>query len=143
MPIARWIDLLSITHRFKFTEAEVRARREVFGNTGSNHLSPVHRITLSEKHAVPVGFIIPALEDLVRRPEPLTEKEIVGLSGEMVARIVIVREKYVRQSSRMFATENWLKRVALELAHDIVMSVWSNEEVASVGASSSADSRAC
>jgi hypothetical protein len=30
MPIANWIALLAITHRFKFTEAEFRARREVF-----------------------------------------------------------------------------------------------------------------
>jgi hypothetical protein len=142
MPISRWIALLAITHRFKFKEAEVRARREVFEGTSSRRLSPVRRISLSEKHAVPVSFIIPALEDLVRRPEPLTEKEVVDLSGEMVARIGDAREKYVRQSSRMFTSESWLKRVA----HDIVMSVWCNEEAASVEAQTSAsvaDSRAC
>jgi hypothetical protein len=139
MPIARWIALLAITHRFKFTEAEVRARREVFEGSGSRRLAPVNRISLAEKHAVPVSFIIPALEDLVRRPEPLTEKEVGDLSGEMVARIGVAREKYVRESSRMFASETWLKRVA----HDIVMSVWCAEEAASVEASASADSRAC
>jgi hypothetical protein len=139
MPIARWIALLAITHRFKFTEVEVHARREVFEGTFSHCLSPVCRISLSEKYAVPVSFIIPALEDLVRRPVPLSEMEVVDLSHEMVARIGVAREKYVRESSRMFASENWLKRVA----HDIVMSVWCKEEAASVGASASADSRAC
>jgi hypothetical protein len=117
MPMANWIALLAITHRFKFAEAELRARREVFEGSV---LRPVGQIALAEKHSVPMSFIVPALEDLVRRPEFLNEEEIVHLSGEMVARLNVAREKYVRESSRMFASETWLKRAA----HDIVMSVW-------------------
>lgn len=124
MPIESWAALLAITDRFKFTGIEARVRREVFEGTGSRILSPVKHISLAEKHAVPISFIIPALEDVVRHPEPLDEKEVVNLSGEMVSRIGVARERYVRESLRMFASETWLKRVA----HDIVKSVWDIED---------------
>jgi hypothetical protein len=120
MPIAKWVALLAIAHRFKFAEVEFRARREVFQGTGTYLLDPVTQVSLAEKHAVPTLFIVPALEDLVRRPEPLQEKEVGNLSGEMVSRIGVARERYVRESSRMFASEAWLKRIG----HDIVTSVW-------------------
>lgn len=123
MPIAKWVALLAITHRFRFTEAEYRARREVFERSIS--LDLVTRISLAEKHSVPTTFIVPALEDLIRRPEPLLEREIANLSGEMVARLGVARERYLRQSSRAFTSEKWLKRVA----HDIVEQLWSAEEV--------------
>jgi hypothetical protein len=123
MPVAKWVALLVITHRFRFTEAEYRARREVFERNIS--LDPVARISLAEKHSVPTTFIIPALEDLIRRPEPLLEREIANLSGEMVARLGVARERYLRQSARVFASETWLKRVA----HDIVKQLWPTEDV--------------
>jgi hypothetical protein len=123
MPIEKWVALLAITHRFKFAEVESRARREVFQGTGSLVLDPVNQVALAEKYTVPISFIIPALEALVRRTEPLQDKEAVDFSSEMVARIGIAREKYVRASSRMFASETWLKRVA----HDTVRSVWSTK----------------
>ena len=129
MPIENWVALLAITHRFKFSDAEARARREVFEGTGSRILSPVKHIFLAEKHAVPMSFVLPALEDIVRHAEPLDEKEVGNLSGEMVARIGVARERYVRQSVRMFASEAWLKRVA----HDIVKSVWHAEIAVSDG----------
>ena len=123
MPIAKWVALLAITHRFRFTEAEYRARREVFERSIS--LDLVTRISLAEKHSVPTTFIIPALEDLVRRPEPLFEREIANLSGELVARLGVARERYLRESSRMLASEKWLKRVT----HNIVKQLWPTEEV--------------
>jgi hypothetical protein len=123
MSIGEWAALLAIAHRFRFTEAEYRAQREVFERSIS--LDPVARISLAEKYSVPTSFIVPALEDLVRRPEPLVQREIANLSGEMVARLGVARERYVRQSSRMFASETWLKRVA----HDIVKQLWPIEEV--------------
>ena len=127
MPITNWVALLSITHRYKFTEAEFRAQREVFEGTDSSILGPVKKICLAMVHSVPIRFIIPSLEELVRRPKPLDEEEIVNLPSEMVARIGVAREKYVRQSSRAFASKNWLKQVA----HDIVESVWAIEDEAS------------
>lgn len=123
MPIWKWVALLAITHRFRFTEAEYRARREVFERSVS--LDLVTRISLAEKHSVPTTFIVPALEDLVRRPEPLLETEIANLSGEMVAHLGVAREKYLRESARMFSSEKWLKRVA----HDIVNQLWPTEDV--------------
>ena len=123
MSIEKWVALLAITHRFRFIEAEYRARREVFERSTS--LEPVARVSLAEKHSVPTKFIIPALEDLVRRAEPLLEREIVNLSGETVARLGVARERYLRQSSRMFASEKWLKRVA----QDLVKQIWPSEEV--------------
>ena len=120
MPITNWVALLSITHRYKFTEAELRARREVFEGTDSSNLGPVKKICLAKVHSVPIRFIIPALEDLVQRPKPLDEEEIVNLPSKMVARIGVAREKYVRESSRAFASKNWLKQVA----HNTVKSVW-------------------
>jgi hypothetical protein len=120
MPITNWVALLSITHRYKFTEAELRARREVFEGTDSSILGPVKKICLAKVHSVPIRFIIPALEDLVQRPKPLDEEEIVNLPSKMVARIGVAREKYVRESSRAFASKNWLKQVA----HNTVKSVW-------------------
>jgi hypothetical protein len=67
----------------------------------------VLRISLVKKHSVPT-FIISALEDLVRRPEPLFEREITNLSGKMVARLGVARERYLRGLSRMFAFEKWM-----------------------------------
>jgi hypothetical protein len=127
MPIAKWVALLAISHRFKFAEVEFRARREVFQGTGTYLLDPVTQVSIAEKHVVPTTFIVPALEDIVRRPDPLQENEVVNLSGEMVSRIGVARERYVRESSRMFASEAWLKRIA----HDIVKSVWYIEEAPS------------
>jgi hypothetical protein len=128
MPIANWIALLAITHRFKFTEAEFRARREVFKGTAGFILGPVKKITLAELHSVPISFIVPSLEELVRRQNSLDEEEVVNLSGEMVARIGVAREKYVvGKLTKVFISEKWLKRVA----HDIVKSVWNIEDEAS------------
>jgi len=75
------------------------------------------RISLAEKHSVPLSYIIPALED----PQ---SPDVVDLSGEMVARIGVARERHMRESSKMFASEPWLKRVA----HDIMKTVWYGEE---------------
>jgi hypothetical protein len=123
MSIRKWVALLAITHRFKFSEAEYRARREVFGRSSS--LDSVTRISLAEKHSAPTTFIVPALEDLIQRSEPLLEREITNLSSEMVAHLGVARERYLRQSSKAFASENWLKRVA----HDIVAQLWPTEDV--------------
>ena len=119
----KWVALLAIACRFRSTEAEYRARREIFERSIS--LDPATRISLAEKYSVPTTFIVPTLAYLVRRPEPLLEREIVDLSGEMVARLGVARERYLRQSSWMFACEAWLKRIA----HDIVKQLWPAEEV--------------
>lgn len=130
MPITNWIALLAIAHRFKFTEVEYRARREVFKGTDGFILGPVMKITLSELHSVPISFVVPSLEELVRRQKSLDEEEIVNLSSEMVARIGVAREKYVvRKMSKVFISEQWLKRAA----HDIVKSVWNVEDEESDG----------
>jgi hypothetical protein len=110
MSILNWVALLSTAHRFKFTDAESRARREVFQRGHS--LDPVKRLFLAEKHTVPISFIIPALEELVRRPQPLQKTELSNLSREMIARLCTARERYVRESSKIFASEPWLKQVA-------------------------------
>ena len=122
MPILNWVALLSIAHRFKVTDAESRARREVFQRSPS--LDPVKRLFLAEKHSVPISFIIPALEDLVRRPQPLQKNELANLSREVIARLSTGRERYVRESSKMFVSEPWLKQVA----SNIVKSLWPNEK---------------
>ena len=59
MPISNWVALLSIAHRFKFTDAESRTQREVFQH--SLPLDPVKQIFLAEKHSVPISFVIPVL----------------------------------------------------------------------------------
>ena len=118
MPVSDWVALLAIAHRFKFTDAEFRARREVFQRTPP--LDPVRQITIAEKCSVPTSFIVPALEDLVQRQEPLREIELAAMSSEMAARLGVARERYVRESSRAFSNDKWLQRVA----NDIVRSVW-------------------
>lgn len=109
MPISNWVALLSIAHQFQFTDAESRARREVFHHSP---LDPVKQIFLAEQLSVPISFVMPALEDLVRRRKPLQKTELTNLSREMISRLCKAREKYVRESSRMFASESWLKQVA-------------------------------
>ena len=74
MPVGKWVALLANAHRFRFTEAEYRARREVFER--SITLDPVARISLAEKYSVPTTFVVPALEELVRRPQPLLERRL-------------------------------------------------------------------
>jgi len=118
MSTGNWVALLAIAHRFKFTEAEFRARREVF--QCHSPLDPVKQISIAEKYSVPISFIVPALENLVRRQEPLFKTELVQMSKEMVARLGVAREKYVRESSKMFAGEGGLKRAA----SNIVRLVW-------------------
>jgi len=118
MSTPNWVALLAIAHRFKFKDAEIRARREVFQSNRT--LDSVKQIVIAEKHSVPVSFIVPALVDLVQRQKPLLEKELMNLSGEMIARLVTARETYVRESSRMFATELWCK----EVANNIVKTMW-------------------
>ena len=118
MPTENWVALLAIAHRFKFKDAEHRARREVFQRSPA--LDPVKQIIIAEKHSVPIRFIVPALEVLVRRQEPLLETELSNMSSEMISHIGVAREKYVRESSRIFVTEAGLKRGA----SDIVKSVW-------------------
>jgi hypothetical protein len=121
MPTANWVALLAIAHRFKFTDVECRARREVFQRSPS--LDPVRRIIIAEKYLVPIRFIVPALEDLIRRREPLLVTELTNMSSEMIARLGVAREKYVRESSRIFVSEAELKRAT----SDIVKSVWLKE----------------
>lgn len=104
MPVGKWVAPLAIACRFRSTEAEYRARREIFERSIS--LDPATRISLAEKYSVPTTFIVPTLAYLVRRPEPLLEREIVDLSGEMVARLGVARERCLRQSSWMFAEAN-------------------------------------
>jgi hypothetical protein len=122
MTVSYWIALLSIAHRFKFTDAESRARRKVFQR--SPPLDPVDQILLAEKHSVPIGFIIPALQGVVRRSQPLEKKELANLSRGMISRLWAAREEYVRQSSRAFASERWLQQVA----SNIVKSSWPDKK---------------
>jgi hypothetical protein len=123
MPVANWVALLSIAHRFEFTDVESRARREVFQR--SPPLDSVKQISLAEKNSVPISFIIPALEDVVRRSQPLEKKELANLSGEMISRLWTAREEYLRESSKMFASEHWLQQVAC----NIVKTTWPNENL--------------
>ena len=108
MPIWKWVTLLTIALRFRFTEAECRARRDVFERSTS--LDPVTLISLAGKYSVSTTFIVRNLEHLVRRKQPLLEREIVELSGEVIARLGVAREKYLRRSSRVFTSEErWLR----------------------------------
>ncbi|KAH9973986.1 hypothetical protein BGW80DRAFT_196590 [Lactifluus volemus] len=118
MSNANWEALLAIAHRYRFSDAEFRARREVF--LGQPPLDPVSQIVIAEKNSVPISFIVPALEELIRRKEPLRNSELAKMSGGMVAGLGIAREKYVRESSKMFASDEWLKQAASK----IVRSVW-------------------
>jgi len=97
-------------------EVQGRAGREVFEGSGSRILSPVKRIYLVKRLSVSLNYIIPALEDLVRRSDdaqnPSKKTEVVKLSGEMVARIGVARERYVRELSQMSASETRLKRAS-------------------------------
>jgi hypothetical protein len=120
MSNANWEALLAIAHRYRFTDAEFRARREVF-LCRQPPLDPVRQIIIAERNSVPISFIVPALEELVRRKETLRNSELAKMSGGMVAGLGIAREKYVRESSKMFASEEWLKQAASK----IVRSVWS------------------
>jgi len=103
MPVSNWVALLSIAHRFKFADAKSHVQREV--SQRSPPLDSVKQISLAEKHSVPIKFIIPALEVLVRRPQPLQEKELRNLSCEMIAHLCTARERYVHEASRMFVSE--------------------------------------
>jgi len=122
MPISNWVALLSIAHRFKFTDAESRTQREVFQH--SPPLDPVKQIFLAEKHSVPISFVVPVLEDFVRRAQPLQKKELTNLSLRDDCAVCKVRETYSRASLVLadvcLRAEPWFKQVA----RNIVKSVW-------------------
>uniref|UniRef100_A0A0W0F6L7 BTB domain-containing protein n=1 Tax=Moniliophthora roreri TaxID=221103 RepID=A0A0W0F6L7_MONRR len=86
-PLQKYIDLLSISHRFECTTARERAIKGIDAAT----TNPIQMIDLAEVYDVP-KWLTPAYVELCRREEPLNESEAMDLGPRKTIIICRARE---------------------------------------------------
>jgi hypothetical protein len=102
LPQTSWIALLSIAHRYDFSNVRKRAIREIFHPQGAaQQQSQDHVILLlvGERYHVPHEDLVPSLIVLVMRSQSLTEDEVTHLSALTVSRLARAREEFVRKTA--------------------------------------------
>jgi len=117
LPQSSWVALLSIAHRYEFTDMRERAIREVYDSGPSKYPNaqrantdpdsdidpnPDHAMLISaaEKYDVPLKHVVPTLAALVMREEPLTEVEVALFSIGMIVRLARARGLVTQNSYR-------------------------------------------
>jgi hypothetical protein len=96
LPQTSWIALLSIAHRFNFSNVRKRAIQEIFhppGPTKQQSKDYVMLLSLGDKYVVPQKDLLPLLAALVVRPQYLTEDEVAHLPALTVSRLARAREE--------------------------------------------------
>ncbi|KAI0049492.1 hypothetical protein FA95DRAFT_1604310 [Auriscalpium vulgare] len=116
MSSEQWIALLTVSHKYHFTDAEKRATHEVYSYDPP--LEPVIQIRIAEQHKVAAKFFVPALKLLVARAHPLRQGEVAQISNTMVAKIVEARELYLRKTAGVFGSSG------NSTADSVVRQVW-------------------
>jgi hypothetical protein len=116
LPQLSWVALLSIAHRYEFTNVRERAIREIYdrgpgkypdarwANTDpDSHVDPVsdHAMLISaaEKCDVPPQQVVSTFVALVMRRAPLTEAEVALLSIGTIVRLARAREDFSRKAT--------------------------------------------
>ena len=116
LPQSSWVALLSITHRYEFTDMRERAIREIY-DSGPSKYRNVQRantdpdsdidpnsdhamlISAAEKYDVPLQHVVPTFVALVMRKEPLTEAEVALFSIGTIVRLARAREDLLRNTA--------------------------------------------
>ena len=116
LPQPSWVALLSIAHRYEFTDMRERAIREIYNsgpskyrnaqraNTGSDsdvdpNSDHAMLISAAEKYDVPLQHVVPTFVALVMRKEPLKEVEVALFSIGMIVRVANAREDWSRNTT--------------------------------------------
>jgi hypothetical protein len=129
MPWKSWIALLSIGHRYEFTNVYERAIRELYNRSIEGEEQDASLlVSLWEKYDVPLYHVLPWLVDLVTRVKPLQEYEVVRLSALTVSRLGQAREMYLRKASRpsgnpLITMQEILQR-RYNLGKEVLCKVW-------------------
>jgi hypothetical protein len=100
LPRASWIALLSIAHRYDFSNVRTRAIREVFDESKIAEEDHSLLVSVAVKYDVPSKHTLPLLITIVKRKQPLTENEVANLSALTVSRLAQAREEFVRETNR-------------------------------------------
>ena len=119
--------MLSIAHRFTLDEIYDRALRELIPPPSID--DAINVLSLVEKYDIPMVRVSPALEMLVRRPEPLSEYEWERMSWTMASHVAQARERYVAKVWEVNQNRSWDVQGNIEdalrvEAASIVESVW-------------------
>ncbi|KAK7062742.1 hypothetical protein VNI00_000230 [Paramarasmius palmivorus] len=91
-PLQKYIDLLSISHRFECSTARERAIKGIDNAT----TNPIQMIELAEVYDVP-KWLLPAYVELCQREDPLDETEAIDLGPQKT--VVICRAREIIRSS--------------------------------------------
>ena len=108
LPQSGWITLLSIAHRYEFSNVYERAIYELYDRPASERqssdsgsgLGHAMLISVGEKYDVPLQHVLPSIVSLVMRTESLMEAEVAHLSTPTICRLGRAREEYVRATVR-------------------------------------------
>ena len=102
LPQTSWIALLSIAHRYDFSNVRKRAIQEIFHPRGAAQQQSQDHVMLllvGERYHVPHEDLVPSLTALVVRSQSLTEDEVTHLSALTVSRLARAREEFVRKTA--------------------------------------------
>ncbi|KZV75667.1 hypothetical protein PENSPDRAFT_646961 [Peniophora sp. CONT] len=103
MPALSWVHLLAASHHLEITSIKPRAVNEVFYKHYLS-LTPVQQLNLFERRAVDRVALKAAVRQLIIRAESLDAKEMALLSHSLAARMVGMRESYLRAQLQTFGT---------------------------------------
>ena len=125
---SNWITLLSIAHRYEFSNVYERAIYELYdlpaserqSSDSDSKLGHAMLISVAEKYDVPLQHVLPSIVALVMRTESLMEAEVVHLSTLTICRLGRAREEYVRATVRR--SMNFEGRASL--VKDLVRIIW-------------------
>ncbi|ESK92777.1 hypothetical protein Moror_15950 [Moniliophthora roreri MCA 2997] len=102
-PLQKYIDLLSVAHRFECTTARERAIKGIDTAT----TEPIQMIELAELYDVP-RWIEPAYVELCQRKEPLNEAEVEALGPKKTVLVLRAREAlHNSDEARRLLQESW------------------------------------
>ncbi|VDB96647.1 unnamed protein product [Peniophora sp. CBMAI 1063] len=103
MPAKSWAYLLAVSHFLEITSIKPRAVNEVFYRHYRS-FDPVDQLHFYEGCAVDRVALKAAVRQLIIRPEPLNASEMERLSHKLAARVVGLRESFLRSQLHTFGS---------------------------------------
>ena len=132
LPQSSWVALLSIAHRYEFTDMRERAIREIYNSGPSKHRNAQRAntdsdsdvdpnsdhamlISAAEKYDVPLQHVVPTFVAFVMREEPPTEVEFALFSIGMIVRLTGAREDLLRNTTNKLPSKATAKRIVCRI----------------------------
>ena len=103
MPAKSWVHLLAASHYLDITSIKPRAVNEVFYKHYRS-FDAVNQLYIFENCAVERVALKAAVRQLIIRTKPLDAKEMARLSHALTARMVGLRESYLRAQLQTFGS---------------------------------------